>query len=89
VLLLSPYVFQFSDPGSLIPQPALARHALEHGIEVLDLYDVFASRLRAGLENPYFQDANHFTPLGHRLAAAAIADAFENGFETSQAPPTE
>ena len=36
VLVVFPYTFQLTDPDSRVPQQILARHAAEHGVDVID-----------------------------------------------------
>lgn len=75
VVLLFPYTFQFQNGSRLTPQAAVAERAREQGIQVLDFHAILAPRLQIGQDNPYFQDASHFTPYGHEVVAREIASA--------------
>lgn len=75
LVLMFPYTFQFAADAPLHPQKAVVEQARARGVPVVDFRELLAPRLKPGEENRYFQDASHFTPYGHQVAAYAIADA--------------
>jgi lysophospholipase L1-like esterase len=67
-LVLFPFRFQLEKSGLEAPQRQLRAFAEAHGIPVLDTLPV----LREQGPDAVLMDADHLTPLGHRLAAEAI-----------------
>ncbi len=72
-LVLFPFRFQLEDPRLDAPQRRLMEFAAARGIPVLDT----AEPLRTHGADAVLMDADHFTPLGHRVVAEALAGWLE------------
>jgi lysophospholipase L1-like esterase len=79
-LVLFPFRFQLERPSLDAPQRQLRAFAEERGIPVLDTLPL----LREHAADAVLMDADHLTPLGHRISAEAIAAWLE---QESLLPP--
>ena len=68
-LVLFPFRFQLERPSLDAPQRRIRAFAEERGIPLLDTLPL----LREHAPDAVLMDADHLTPLGHRLGAEAIA----------------
>jgi len=72
LLVVAPYHFQLDNPNLTgLPQKKIARFARQRNIDLLDLLPEFSSKHK-NKRWTLFHDANHFSVLGHHLAAKLI-----------------
>jgi len=72
LLVIAPYAFQVQAPASLRqPQDRLIAFARARGLPCVDLLPVFAAAW-AATNAPLFNDEDHFSERGHRVAARAL-----------------
>ena len=90
LVVIAPYRFQLDAPATTgQPQDRVKQWRRRRGVPVFDLLPVFAEfRARTGLQ--LFNDANHYSPPGHELAArelASIVGWFVANLDSGDATP--
>lgn len=74
LLVITPYQFQLEDPaGQNQPQRRLLAYAREHNLPAVDLLPFFARFTEHQPLASLFNDANHFSIVGHELTAQVLA----------------